>query len=331
MLRYHESVLICSRNEYLQVTWCRPRATAVCDPGAQSAQSTQSAQIKAAADVTWSIVARDARSGAFGIGIASKAFAVGVLCPHLRREVGAVSSQSLTNPYLGLRALDLMERGQTAPAALGAVLHADEGRRTRQLHGIDAEGRNHAYTGSDCVNWAGHLVRPGVSVAGNMLSAPGANQPDVVAATLEAYLGAPDRPFAERLLLAMTAGELAGGDKRGRQSGAVRIVSTEDYPDLDLRVDDHQNPIAELWRLYEVAHDWAVARRQVLPTRVDAAGIHQVGDYEAAVKRHLAVQPAVDFSAVRLQLKNYVDRQESRMLKHGDDNDGNDDKKDTDQ
>ena len=122
---------------------------------------------------------------------------------------------------------------------------ADDGRAQRQLHLIGAQGRAAAYTGKHCIDWCGHRVFDDFSVAGNMLAGT-----DVLDATVAAYAAGASLPLAERLLAAMDAGERAGGDKRGKQAAALRIHGDEDYPSLDLRVDDHEEPLAELRRLY---------------------------------------------------------------------------------
>ena len=241
--------------------------------------------------MTWSIVARDAATGAFGIAVASKAFAVGAICPHLRAGAGAVCTQSLTNPYLGTRGLSLLETGLSAPEAMESLIAADGGRAARQVHAIDARGRNSAHTGADCIGWAGHRVAEGVSVAGNMLAGS-----EVVEATLSAYLGHLDRPLPERLLRAMDAGDLAGGDKRGRQSAAAKVVSSEDYGDLDIRVDDNPDPMRELWRLYQIAHEHVLARRPFMATKANPAGVHSFEALNAAVAERLESHPAPDFS-----------------------------------
>ena len=241
--------------------------------------------------MTWSIVARDPSSNALGIAVASKFFAVGAMCPYMRSGAGAMCSQSLVNPYLGVWGLRLLESGATAPAAIDALVAADPGHATRQLHAVDPHGRTCAYTGADCVPWAGHRANEAVSVAGNMLVGPA-----VVEDTLETYLAHADKPFAERLLRAMDAGERAGGDKRGRQGAALRIVSTEEYPEMDLRVDDHADPIAELWRLYEVAHERFIERVRLMPTRTDPAGIYRFEELDPELERRLAAQALPDFS-----------------------------------
>ena len=242
--------------------------------------------------MTWSIVARDAATDAFGIAIASKAFAVGAMCPYVGSGAGAISSQAMSNPYLGVWGIRLLRSGAPAPIAIEALAAADPGRAARQLHAVDACGRTGAYTGADCNSWAGHRTDEAVSVAGNMLAGPA-----VVEDTLATYLRHEDKPFAERLLRAMDAGERAGGDKRGRQAAGLRIVGTEEYPVLDLRVDDHADAVAELWRLYEVAHERFLERAKLMPTRTDPAGIHDFDKLDAEIERRLAMRDMPDFSA----------------------------------
>ncbi|MBM3538186.1 MAG: DUF1028 domain-containing protein, partial [Alphaproteobacteria bacterium] len=189
--------------------------------------------------MTWSIVARDV-SGAFGVAVATRFFAVGALCPYARSGVGALATQALINP-LYLRGLDLLAEDVPPAEVINALTKPDKGREQRQLHMIDARGRIAAHTGSDCIDWCGHLVRDNFSVAGNMLAGP-----RVIEDTAEAYGKGSTLSFAERLIGALEAGEAAGGDKRGKQSAALLIYTTEDYPALDLRIDDHEDPLKEL-------------------------------------------------------------------------------------
>jgi len=199
--------------------------------------------------MTWSIIARDSDSGAFGVAIATRFFAAGALCPHARSGVGALSTQALVNPHYGAQGLELLRAGVPAPDVVKRLIAPDEGREQRQLHVIDADRRIGQHTGSKCVDWCGALAGDGYSVAGNML----ANE-RVIRETARSYESS-RRPFAERLIAALEAGESAGGDKRGKQSAALLIYSTEAYPELDLRVDDHPEPLIELRRLYDKAHE----------------------------------------------------------------------------
>jgi len=218
--------------------------------------------------MTYSIVAREAATGHFGIAVASRFFAVGALVPHLRGGVGAIATQAFVSPLYGADGIALLARGATAAEALQAVTGRDEGRHSRQVHMIDAAGRSAAFTGENCIDWAGHVVGDGVSVAGNMLAGAA-----VIEATLRAYEDHADLPLAERLLSAMEAGERAGGDKRGRQSAALRIVRGEAYPWLDIRSDDHGDPLGELRRLHAVAQERYLLFAETLPTAAKVSGL----------------------------------------------------------
>jgi uncharacterized Ntn-hydrolase superfamily protein len=217
--------------------------------------------------MTWSIIARDGASGAFGVAIATRFFAVGALCPHAESGVGALSTQALVNPHYGKQGLELLRAGGAAPEVVRRLVAPDEGRAQRQLHVIDAAGRIGQHTGAQCIGWCGALSGDGFSVAGNMLS----NEAVIreTARAFEQTRGA----FAERLIAALRAGEAAGGDKRGRQSAALRVVSKEDYADLDLRVDDHADPLAELARLHEKAHERFIPFLRCGPSKARPWGI----------------------------------------------------------
>jgi uncharacterized Ntn-hydrolase superfamily protein len=234
--------------------------------------------------MTWSIVARD-RSGAFGIAIASRFFAVGVLCPHVKSGVGAVATQALVNPLYGARALELMAQGVAPAELVRSLIAADEGREHRQLHMIDAAGRIAAHTGSACTDWCGQLQGEGYSVAGNMLAGP-----QVIRATAAAYEAGAELPFAERLIAALDAGDKAGGDKRGKQAAALLIHGAEDYPLLSLRVDDHEHPLAELRRLYDKSIERYQPFVACLPTRARPAGITDRTLIEAEIERYTAAR-----------------------------------------
>ena len=229
--------------------------------------------------MTWSIIARDA-SGAFGIAIASRFLAVGALCPHARSAVGAVATQALVNPMYGAAALDALARGVPPAAAVEQLTAADEGRAHRQIHLIATDGTSAAYTGASCVGWCGHTGGDNFSVAGNMLAGP-----QVIEATAAAYRSHAALPLAERLLAALAAGDAQGGDKRGKQAAALLIHTTEDYPALDLRVDDHAEPIQELQRLYQKSLERYQPFTACLPSRARPAGITDRSVIEAEIER----------------------------------------------
>jgi len=234
--------------------------------------------------VTWSIVARDA-DGAFGVAVASRFFAVGALCPHARSGIGALSTQALVNPGYGPSGLDLLERGIAASDAVARLVAGDEGREHRQLHLIDRRGRCAAHTGSLCIDWCGDRAHDGFSVAGNMLA-----RPAVLDETARAYQAHANAPFPERLLAAMAAGEAAGGDKRGKQAAALLIHTTEIYAFLDLRVDDHPDPIAELKRLYQMSLERYQPFLACLPSAARPAGITDRAAIEAEIERFQAAR-----------------------------------------
>jgi len=217
--------------------------------------------------MTWSIIARDAASGAFGVAIATRFFAAGALCPHARSGVGALSTQALVNPHYASQGLELLRAGVAAPEIVVRLTTPDDGREHRQLHVIDAQGHIGQHTGAACIEWCGALAGDGYSVAGNML----ANE-RVIRETARAY-EASRRPFPERLIAALEAGEAAGGDKRGKQSAALIIHAGEDYAALDLRVDDHVEPLGELRRLYDKAHERFIPYLRCAPSKARPWGV----------------------------------------------------------
>jgi uncharacterized Ntn-hydrolase superfamily protein len=229
--------------------------------------------------VTWSIVARDSE-GAFGVAVASRFFAVGALCPYARSGVGAVATQALVNPLYAAPALDAMARGDDPASIVRSLAAGDAGGDQRQVHMIDAHSRIGVHTGSACIDWCGHRSGTDFSAAGNMLTAP-----DVLDATAAAYEAFRALPFAERLIAALAAGEAAGGDKRGKQAAALLVFTTEDYPALDLRVDDHAEPIAELQRLYAKSLERFQPFVRCLPSHGRPAGICDRAAIEAEIER----------------------------------------------
>ena len=234
--------------------------------------------------MTWSILARDAQ-GNFGVAIASRFFAVGALCVHTRRGTGALATQALMNPLYGPAGLDMLSAGHTSAEVVSTLTGADAGREQRQLHVLPAAGAAAAHTGSGCVDWCGHEVFEHFSVAGNMLAGP-----EVIAATARAYRDADGLPLAERLLAAMAAGEAAGGDKRGKQAAALRIHGDEDHPQLDLRVDDHVEPLHELRRLYAKSLERFQPFIACLAGRHDGVGLTDRAEIEARIAQFQATR-----------------------------------------
>jgi uncharacterized Ntn-hydrolase superfamily protein len=227
--------------------------------------------------MTWSILGRDPATGEIGAAVASRFLAAGALVPRVEGGVGAACTQALVNPFHAPDALARLRGGEAPEAALAELVAADAGRATRQVHLLSADGRIARHTGSDCIGWCGHLDGPDVSVAGNMLTG-GA----VLEATREAFLGSAGLPLAERLMAAMEAGEAAGGDRRGRQSAAIQVASRDPYPDLDLRVDDHPDPLAELRRLHAVWRGYTRHFRRFLAGR-DHPGVFDRAVIQAAI------------------------------------------------
>jgi len=208
---------------------------------------------------------------------------VGAHVPHIAARVGGIATQALVNPYYGIDGVKLLREGRAPADIIQTLIAADAGHRSRQVHILDARLRIAAHTGKDCVGWCGHLEGDGFSIAGNMLA--GAR---VLDDTAEAYVANASLPFARRLIAAMRAGEAAGGDKRGRQSAALLIYGEEDWSDLDLRVDDHADPLAELERLEAVSRERWVHFRKFLPTRRNPAGITDRAAIDAGIEAAIA-------------------------------------------
>jgi uncharacterized Ntn-hydrolase superfamily protein len=241
--------------------------------------------------MTWSIVARDEATGEIGIAVSTCAFAVGARVPFIASGVGAVATQSFLNPFYGYRGLELLRAGAAAEDVIRILTTADEGRSQRQVHVMDRAGRIAAYTGGGCVDWCGHIIRDTFSVAGNMLAGP-----HVIERTAEAFAAASDVSLARRFLAALKAGEDAGGDKRGKQSAAILIHDDEEYPLLDIRVDDHPDPLAELARLEEVARERFLHYRKFMPSRSNPAGVTGRDEIERRIAESIAAEK--DTSAV---------------------------------
>ena len=187
--------------------------------------------------MTYSVVARDPASGELGVAVQSHWFSVGSIVPHIRPGVGAVALQSVPDIAHGSRILDRLGDGATPEEALDAVLRLDEGEAMRQTAVVDAAGRVAVHTGADCIAEAGQVLGAGWSAQANMMRSPGV--PEAMAEAFSAATG----PLAERLVAALEAAEAAGGDIRGRQSAALVAG------DIELRVEDHEDPVSELRRL----------------------------------------------------------------------------------
>ncbi|MBL8333765.1 MAG: DUF1028 domain-containing protein, partial [Rubrivivax sp.] len=196
--------------------------------------------------MTFSIVARCPRSGEYGVGIATYSPNVGVRCPVVVPQRGAASIQAVANPWLLPMARRLMDSALSAEKIIGELLAADPYPQSRQIHVVDVYGRAHAFTGERNPAWCGHHVGEGYSVAGNVLAGE-----RVVKAMATAYEAAADEPLAERLMRAVEAGRDAGGQPEGQNSAALLVHGAEPFPLVDLRVDLHDQPEAELRRLWD--------------------------------------------------------------------------------
>ena len=229
--------------------------------------------------MTWSIIARDSATGQLGIAVATRFFAVGACVPHIAAGIGAIATQALVNPYYGIDGVKLLREGSSPREVVDALIAADDGREARQLHVMDIKGRIAAHTGTECVDWCGHIQGDGFSLAGNMLAGAA-----VLDDTAQAFIANASLPFAQRLIVAMKAGEAAGGDKRGKQSAALVIQGEEEWSDLYLRVDDHDEPIIELRRLYDKSLERYQAFVACLPCAVRPAGITDRAVIDATIE-----------------------------------------------
>ena len=235
--------------------------------------------------MTWSIIAKDNATGQIGIAVATKFLAVGARVPHISAGIGAIATQALVNPYYGIDGLKLLREGRSPRDIIETLIASDAGHASRQLHIMDVRGQIAAYTGKDCVEWCGHLEGDNYSLAGNMLAGG-----SVLDDTAKSYVANIGMPFAGRLIAAMRAGELAGGDKRGKQSAALLIYGEEEWSNLDLRVDDHIDPLAELERLEAVSRERWVHFRKYLPSRKNPAGITDRAVIDAGIAADLESQ-----------------------------------------
>ncbi len=230
--------------------------------------------------MTFSIVAWDPDSNPateWGVAVASKFLSVGAVVPWARAGVGAIATQALANVSYGAEGLGRLERGGDAPGVVAGLIGADGLRAHRQLGVVDASGRAESFTGAECLAWAGGIVDEGFCCQGNILAGP-----EVVEEMAGAFRSA-DGELAVRLLAALAAGDDAGGDRRGRQSAALLVVreggayggGTDKA--VDLRVDDHAEPIPELHRLFDM--------HRLLFPRPSALRFVDVDDHLAATMR----------------------------------------------
>ncbi len=229
--------------------------------------------------MTFSIVARSSDGESWGVAVASKFLAVGSVAPAAVAGLGAIAVQAEPNVAWKGLALSMLDDGATAQVALDRLLEDDDSPGDRQAGLVDQEGGGAAHTGAGCFPWAGHRVGPGVTVQGNVLTGP-----EVLAAMLESWEATQDEPeLARRLLAALQAGDRAGGDRRGRQSAALLVVREEagyggmDDVAVDLRVDEHREPVTELARLLDL-------NRIYLTASTEEERVHLDGDLRAELE-----------------------------------------------
>jgi len=230
--------------------------------------------------MTFSIAAADVDKGDWGIAVASKFPCVGAVVPWARAGVGAVATQSWANTSFGPEGLALMSAGVEASGALDRLLLGDDGREDRQVGCVDTSGRSATFTGSKCMDWAGGVAGDGFAAQGNILAG------EAVVAELARAFVETEGDLCDRLLAALIAGDAAGGDKRGRESAALLVVREgggyEGRNDryIDLRVDDHADPINELVRIFEVWDESMLVRNDPL--------LESTPDLVADLQRRLA-------------------------------------------
>lgn len=211
--------------------------------------------------MTYSVVAFDPESGAYGVGVQSHWFNVGRTAPWVRFGVGAIATQAMTNPSYGWRGLDIMAAGVDAPTALRVLMDMDDEADRRQVAFIDSEGRVGVHTGRRCIPYAGHRVGEGWVVLGNLLA-----NDEVIPAMASAFEEA-SGTLAERMVTALEAAELAGGDVRGRQSAAIKIapggadLAEGEEAGIEILIADDPHPVAELRRLIEVDRSYRFLRQ----------------------------------------------------------------------
>jgi uncharacterized Ntn-hydrolase superfamily protein len=257
---------------------------------------------------TYSIVACDLTAGHWGVAVQSKFLGVGSIVPWAAARVGAVATQAYANPRYGPDGLALLREGLTAEETVGRLTAGDVGRDHRQVGVVDGEGRGATYTGSACMDWAGGLAGPGFAAQGNILVGA-----ETVGALADTFTATEGRPLAQRLLACLAAAQAAGGDRRGQQSAALLVVAQDGgYAGLcdtlvDLRVDDHAEPIAELTRIFAL-HDLlfgSTPREEWLP--VDDSLRAEVADRLRTLGYHGDLADAFDAWAGTQNLEERVD------------------------
>ncbi|MCM3125519.1 DUF1028 domain-containing protein [Mesobacillus sp. AQ2] len=196
--------------------------------------------------MTFSITARCEKTGMLGVAVSTARPAVGSLVPYVKTGIGAIATQATVNPFYGLDGIKLLAEGKLPAEVLEQLLASDPDPERRQCAIVDKYGNATGFTGKDTVPWQGHKIGFQFVVAGNMLTGP-----ETIDAMFETYQALKNESLPERLLAALASGQEAGGDKRGRQSAALYVVDQEEYPLVDVRADEHHEPVQELIRIYK--------------------------------------------------------------------------------
>lgn len=197
---------------------------------------------------TFSIVARCKKTGMLGMAVSTARPCVGGLAVFVKSKTGAIASQAAANPYFGIHGLEYLDQGLCAEEVMEKVKSEDEEFEKRQLAIVDNDGNVAGYTGKETVPWAGHHFGDQYGVVGNMLVGE-----QVIEAMVDAYEATDENEFlGDRLMKVVRAGQDAGGDKRGKISAAIKILGDYKYPLVDIRVDEHEDPVTELGRIYEI-------------------------------------------------------------------------------
>ena len=232
---------------------------------------------------TYSIVARDTKTGEMGVGVQSHYFSVGSIVSWGESGIGVVATQSLVNASFGLRGLELLKQGKSPEEALNFLISEDEGRDVRQVAILDAQGRVATHTGTKCIIHAGHIVGDNFSVQANMMLTD-----KVWSAMAKNFESNANLPLAERIINAMEAAETVGGDIRGKQSAAILLVDGKEAKNkwedklIDLRVEDHEEPVKELKRVLKLYRAYKHMGKGDLAMEHDDMGI-ALKEYDSAL------------------------------------------------
>jgi uncharacterized Ntn-hydrolase superfamily protein len=228
--------------------------------------------------MTFSLVVHDPDTGHVGVAAMTGMPGVGKLVAHARAQHGAAASQAMMNPYLAFDGLELIQQGTSAQDALAKVIDADPGREGRQFGLVDAGGGSASFTGSLPEDWKGHRTGPHYACQGNRLAGP-----EVLDHALDAYRDLRGEPLIDRLIAGLEAGEDAGGDTLGHRSATVVVMGTELYPLWDIRIDEADDPLAEVKDRKAIFAEELLPEILMLPTRDDPLGGFDYEGNEGAV------------------------------------------------